>query len=209
MSPIWRDTLVAILAGGKSRRFGKPKLQARIEARTFLERSLDLASALSSSSCVVVATGAALPVADAPVLEDLYQDIGPLAGIVTALRASRLPYVCTLPCDMPLLSAAVFETLYAKRVPGQPVVARSPKGLEPLIAIWPAAAAPVVEGCIRRRRLNIRAPLRELGAVVVDLEREMDGYRPELMTNINYPEDLKRLRDTRTMWEGDHHADTE
>lgn len=94
----------AILAGGQSRRMGKPKLFLDFRGNTFIAHLLlQLQQQVNS----VLIAGAPDPrqLADlgVAVLPDAIAEAGPLSGVLSALRHARREWVLFVPCDNPLL----------------------------------------------------------------------------------------------------------
>lgn len=88
---------VCILAGGKSRRMGRPKAEMLLDGSPLLDWSKR------------IARGAALPyrVID----QDLAESRGPISGIQTALKTTRADAVIFLPCDMPFVRSSTLRRL--------------------------------------------------------------------------------------------------
>lgn len=84
-----------ILAGGKAKRMGRDKSRIRLGRRTLLGHAR-AAVADAGLKPRVVAT-------------DLQPGLGPLGGIVTALRSGRHSRVLFLGCDMPFLSGELID----------------------------------------------------------------------------------------------------
>src|SRR5271167_4302314 len=91
-----------ILAGGKSTRMGVDKAFVDYGGRTLLARALDLASSVTPDVRIVGSQKKFA--AFAPVVEDVFSDCGPLAGIHASLRASRAELNIMLAVDMPFVS---------------------------------------------------------------------------------------------------------
>lgn len=128
------------------------------------------------------------------VYPDLLPERGPLGGIHTALFYSATPYLATLPCDMPLLNVRVYQVLNQYLKAGRPVVAVSEKGWEPLVAIWPREAMPIVEAYLLSGQLSLRKVLQALEVVEVPMARYLTPYDPDIFFNINTKNDLKKLQ---------------
>lgn len=112
--PKMNDITGAILAGGKSQRFGSNKAFARFQGVTLLDRVLGVMGAIFKDLLLVTNTleeYSSLPVL---VLEDEVPDKGPLGGIVTALKHSPADKIFVVACDMPLLDPQVIRELIAK-----------------------------------------------------------------------------------------------
>src|SRR5438132_1126544 len=92
-----------ILAGGKSTRMGVDKVFLQLDGRTLLARALELARGLASDVRIV----GDVPKFEkfGPVVEDIFQNCGPLGGIHAALRASATDLNLILAVDVPFVPA--------------------------------------------------------------------------------------------------------
>ncbi len=168
--------LGAVLAGGRSLRFGSDKALAMHDGDSLLGHAVAL---LTRQCAAVVVVGR--EEAPAPTLPDWpAPGMGPLGGIAAALRhAGDMGYTAVLTVsvdavglDEPLLDALLPGPSY---VEGQPV-----------IGLWPATAMVAVEGILAGDgKHSMRALIEATGARPVRL------HRPP--ANINTPEDLAAL----------------
>ncbi len=185
---------VAVLAGGKSRRFGAPKDRASFNNRSLLQIALDLAAQIAPRSAVIIGDDKLVPPPPVPCYRDILPGKGPLGGIYTALSHAPTRLVATVPCDMPLLIPPVYKILIENQRGDRPVAAVSEKGLEPLVAVWPLTAQKRIYEWLTAGEYSIRKPLQDLRAVEVYLPDVLDSYRPEIFLNINYWQDLEWLK---------------
>lgn len=98
----------AVLAGGKSLRFGSDKALAMIPdtGETFLERAIGLARAVAND-VLVIGSDRALHTRDVPrYVPDCWPDQGPVGGVLTALEAAQTRYLLVLSCDQPMILAS-------------------------------------------------------------------------------------------------------
>ncbi|MBN2417518.1 molybdenum cofactor guanylyltransferase [bacterium] len=181
----WNDITMAVLSGGRSRRFGSPKQLHDWNGCTLLERALLLASSLSDRVMIIGGSAYTGNHAPVPVYDDIYAGNGPLGGIHTALVRSRSPWVATLPCDMPMMNAAVYRLLAARRHADAPVVAITETALEPLICIWPKSSEPFLGERLKKGLSGPIPVLDLLGARRIAVHRECPSYDPAWFTNIN------------------------
>ena len=184
----------AVIAGGKSSRFGSSKALAELEGRRLIEHALALAAAIAPR--VILNYGALNPWPEAPVpaVADSYPGCGPMGGILAVLAAAPATYIATLPCDMPLLTPEIYQALFRLRAPERPVVARSHRGLEPLVAIWPATLAQPLQEALEARQYALQRFLKSINALEVPLLEIITDYQPNWFANINRPEDLEEVR---------------
>jgi len=172
--------LGAVLAGGRSSRFGSDKALALLaDGRTLLEHA---AAAIAPHVEAVVICGRTAEgmtgLADRPA-----PDMGPLGGLNAALHhavSQGYDAVLTTGCDMPLYPAALAEALIGE---GASVL----KGQQ-LAGYWPAPLATELDAHLaEKNNRSIYGWLDRIGARIVE--------RPDIVLhNINRPEDLAGLR---------------
>jgi molybdopterin-guanine dinucleotide biosynthesis protein A len=143
--------LGAILAGGRSRRYGTPKAFAEVGGVSLVERAR---RALEPSTRAVILVGddPRLGAFGLPLHPDVHPDIGPLAGLHTALRAAAeagTPGAFVLACDLPLVPSDLVRALvlrFAEAGGRRAVLPESPGplGVEPLCGCYPVAWLPEV-----------------------------------------------------------------
>lgn len=182
-----RDITLALLAGGKSTRFGSDKLFAKYGEQTFIERALEIAAMISEN--VIVIGNVSLP--GYYVFKDVFTDRGPLGAVHSALLNSGTDYIATLPVDMPKMNPAVYNLLDEYRNDKEPVVAVSHTGLEPLVCIWPKKALSLIENKLMN---NLNSPivvLNQMNARRISVPAGMTDYNPDYFLNINHVDDLK------------------
>ena len=181
-----------ILAGGRSTRMGTDKAFVLLEGQTLLKRILDLARSLTSKVCVV--GDPAKFASFAPVIEDLFPECGPLAGIHSALRSSETDLNLILAVDMPFLTPTLLEYMLERAKTAESVmvtVPRTTRGWQPLCAIYRRDFASIAERALRAGQYKVDALFPEAGVQVVsELELQSAGFAPELFSNLNTPADL-------------------
>jgi molybdopterin-guanine dinucleotide biosynthesis protein A len=130
--------LGAVLAGGQSARFGSDKALAEFRGHTLLAHAVDTLSGWCEH--VIVVGRATAP---APTLPDWPRPgMGPLAGIAAALHHARdEDYEFVLTCGVD--SVALPENLPELLRPAPAFLAS-----QPIIGLWPAAAAAAIEAVL-------------------------------------------------------------
>lgn len=106
----------AVLAGGQSRRFGRPKAFALHEGAPFFTWSVAALDPIADELYIVSHPSLVDEFrrqTDIPVLLDVERcrGCGPLAGLYTVMEQSRADWVFVLPCDMPYMRREVTERL--------------------------------------------------------------------------------------------------
>jgi molybdopterin-guanine dinucleotide biosynthesis protein A len=165
--------LGALLAGGRSRRFGSDKAQALLDGRPLIDWA---AAALSGHVERVLICGRAGGLPDRP-----GPDLGPLGGLNAALHVGRsegFDAVLTVPCDAPLIPEGAFAALLASGGPA--FLAECP-----VIGVWPCALAGALDARLEGEDRSIRGWAASVGATPVRLDRAI--------VNVNCVEDLQHL----------------
>ena len=188
-----------VLAGGKSTRFGSDKASTVVSGRTLLEWVL-LALAPACDTVVVVrAPGQALPRVECArpivIVDDLYEEKGPLAGLVSGFGAVRTPLAFAASCDVPLLVSPLVTAL-AALAPGYDVVVPHVDGFpQPLLAVYrPSTCLDVFRQAVEDGRLKITAAYAGLNVRVVR-ESELRQFDPDLSSfrNLNRAADVQEI----------------
>lgn len=190
---IHADLAAAVLAGGRSRRFGGCKARALLGDTELIDRSLAIAAQLAADPFIVHSTDEIFDDKGVPALVDAVAGLGPIGGILTALADIDRPWLATIPCDMPLLQRSVYDTLYQHKSPGRPIAAVSAAGVEPLVALWPRAVLGRIEAHAARGDLSLHGLLQALDGVQVHFAAAGGKAQPTLFFNVNTPTDLARL----------------
>ena len=182
----------AILAGGQSRRMGKPKLFLDFRGNTFIAHLL---TQLQQQVSNVMIAGAPDPrqLADlgVPVLIDMkvadaQVDSGPLAGIFTALSTMQRKWLLVTPCDNPLLptnyAVRLFETARAQSVPL--VYVRKQGREQPLYALIQASLLESLGAYLASGERKVLPWYESVGAVALDWDDAGLAF-----DNLNTPEE--------------------
>ena len=151
------DLSAFVLAGGRSSRMGTDKAFLQLDGRTLLARALDRLHALTPE--VRTVGPAAKFAAYGPVVEDVYADRGPLAGIHAALSASATELNLILAVDLPFVSAALLRFIVeeARACDAVVTVPRIAGGYQPLCAVYRRAFAPLAAAALEAGKNKIDA----------------------------------------------------
>jgi molybdopterin-guanine dinucleotide biosynthesis protein A len=181
--------LGAVLAGGRSSRFGAPKALAELGGRTLLDRALEGVVAAGLEPVVVAREDSPLPARlAARVVHDPPGDPHPLGAIAAALRNG--PTAVVLACDMPFVPARLLAWL--AELSDAVAVAEVGGRLQPLLGRYDASLAAELAAAANRGEAASAAVL-ALGARRVT-EEELRGFGDPATIgfNVNRPEDIAR-----------------
>jgi molybdopterin-guanine dinucleotide biosynthesis protein A len=179
-----RRQLTGVLrVGGASSRFGSPKALARLGNETLAERGWRVLGELCEERLAVGKQGDGLPL-PFELVDDGSDVRAPIAGLAAALRVASHDLSVVLPVDCPLVTPELLGDL--ADACAEVVDAAVPQ-TGPLPGAYRRSALPVLERGLVSGRLSIRDALTELRVETVACE-------PELLVNVNTPEELQRLR---------------
>ena len=177
-----------VLAGGSSRRMGRPK--AWLEAGdTFLLRYV--VDRLAPAFSEVMVSFAEPEQLEEPlpyrIVFDRKRSAGPLAGLEAGLLAARNELIFAVACDMPYVTRefAHMAIVAARRsdaaipwIDGRP---------EPVCAAYARSALPAMSEALDAGRLKAADAIAELDVTW------LEDVDPDLFRSLNTPEDLERF----------------
>ncbi len=189
------STVGFAVAGGRSQRMGRDKallpwadtdLLGHALAR--LSRVADEVRILPGPQRRYTDRGVALVLDPAP-------NQGPLAGLLAALEGASGRAALLLGIDLPLVPFRMLERLVALAGRGDAVVPVSPRGPEPLCAVYGAACLEPVRRRVAAGDLKMTAFWPDVRVRKVGPEElEVFGDPAELFLNVNALEDYERAR---------------
>lgn len=187
------DLTVAVLAGGKSRRFGRSKFWVKFNNRTLIDIALEIAFQISGRVLVIRGKEELFLPQPMESVVDKLPDQGPLGGIYTALFYIKTNFLAVMPADMPLLSPMLYKHLFKECEGRRPVIAVSSQGWEPLVSIWPKKSLTRIENFLKEGKLSLRHCLRSLNAIEVEVLKKYPEIPAECFYNVNTKKDLNEL----------------
>ena len=184
-----------ILAGGKSKRLGRNKINEVIGGITLLNRVVNVLSAFNGEIILVTAEDSSLPdtftYAKISKVQDLYPGKGMIGGIITGLSASKNFYNLVVAADMPFLNPVLIRYMISNAKGNDLVAYKNQNELEPLHAIYTKNCLPILEEI----KLKDRRIFELLGQVKVRYlsPAEINQYDPKKISffNVNTESDLR------------------
>jgi molybdenum cofactor guanylyltransferase len=189
-----------VLAGGKSSRMGSDKAFLRLGDETLLARALKLAGAVAGEVRIVGETKKFAGFAQ--VVEDVYRNRGPLAGIHAALSSSATGLNLMLAVDLPFVGPKFLEhlLLQARESGATVTVPRAASGLQPLCAAYRLEFAEVAERSLREGKNKIDSLFAKVKTRVIgEDELQRAGFSAEMFRNLNTPEEFESAKGIRSV----------
>lgn len=166
--------LGAVLAGGRSSRFGSNKAEARLGGRTLVEHATAALRPFVETTVVIGEAIGGLP--DLP-----RGGLGPLGGIAAALdHAASHGFRCvlTIGCDMPEVPTSLIEALLRREPSYCPDA--------PVLGLWPAATGAQLLAYLETSTdHSVRGWARTIGALPIPAALPL--------ANVNTPADLRAI----------------
>lgn len=187
----------AVLAGGASRRMGRPKAALPYGATTLLEFQTTRLSEIFEEVLVMAKEPPAFPAGPARVVLDGVPDLAAIHGLIRALEeADDRVFVLAvdLPAIPPELLRAIARRSLASEAPA--LLPRAEGILQPLAGVWRRAALDPARRRAASGTLSLVGLAGEVGAEVLD-EREWRALDPSgvAFTNLNTLEQYEALRE--------------
>lgn len=178
-----------VLAGGQSRRMGQDKALLLHDGRSQLDNAMALLATVTERQFVSTRKDQQQEPERGRFAQivDRYDDIGPVAGILSALETHADVDWLVVACDLPNLDAMTLEFLIDNQAIEKPFSAfrSSSDGLpEPLCAIYRVGSDTIIRSFVDA---GIKCPRKILLRSDTQL---LDQPNPAALDNINTPDDL-------------------
>lgn len=182
-----------ILMGGESVRMGRDKATLRLAGKPLWEIAVSTLRPLVDTVILVESSLSSIAPGSYRVLTDDPPGHGPLGGLVTGLEQSGYQHHLVMAVDYPLVQPALLRLLLARAAGVWAVCCRSSAFLEPLLAYYNAACAPVMRRMLAEGELRTHMLYERVPSVILQTE-EYDGADPRRLSqiNVNTPQDMER-----------------
>jgi molybdopterin-guanine dinucleotide biosynthesis protein A len=184
-----------ILAGGASRRFGRPKALVPLGGRPMIRWVADAVRGKAEDLVVSVAdanqeAGIRRILPQARVVHDRRRDAGPIEGLARGLEAALGELVLVAPCDAPLLRPALYDVLLEALGDRDAAVPKL-EAIDPVRAVYRRDAALRV---LARESVPSPSALVDRLSVAFVQEATLRRADPGLVSflDVNAEEDLRR-----------------
>lgn len=177
-----------VLAGGESRRMGRPKAWLEV-GDTYLLRYV--ASRLAPAFSDVMVSFAEPEQLEQPVpyrvVFDRKSSAGPLAGLEAGLAAAREEVMFAVACDMPYVTLGLAQAAVAAARSCDAAIPRVDGRPEPVCGAYRRTALPVIAGALDAGLLRAADVAQSLDVTW------LEGLDPKQFQSLNTPADLARF----------------
>lgn len=183
------EPIVAILAGGRSRRMGRPKPALSLGGKPLISYPLEAARGAGLESWIVAKRSSELPRTGCRLLVEPDEPSHPLLGVVTALRAAGPTPVIVVAADMPFVTPRLLRRLATG---GATATVEAEGRLQPLLARYEPEALNSLGGALGEGEAATAALAALEPEVIGEAELQRFGDPNRLCFNVNSPADLER-----------------
>ncbi len=186
----------AVLAGGASRRMGRPKAALPYGAGTLLEFQTGRLAAIFEEVLAVVKEAPAFAAGPARIVLDRSAELAAIYGLARALEEAR-DRMFVLAVDLPAVPPALLVWIAERALSTEAaaVVPRADGRLQPLAAVWRRVALETLRRRVARGELALHGLAEAVGAEVLE-EPEWRKVDPSgaAFANLNTLEQYEAMR---------------
>ena len=189
-----KNVAAVILAGGKSRRMGRDKLEMDFGGMSLLESAVQRFAEEFENVYVSIADADKYPEITANKVIDIYPGAGPLSGLHAALTLIPCDGIFLVAADLPYASAQTAKHMIEMCAENEACILRLPDGrLEPLFGFYrkslrQSCGEQIKSGDNRMSQIIYSADTR-----YVSPQELGDFWDEKMIMNINYPTDYTQL----------------
>jgi|SRR6266850_2576455 len=177
-----------VLAGGGSRRMGRPKAWLEVGDTILLRYVVNrLAPAFSEVMVSLAEPEQLQEPLPYRIVFDRKRSAGPLAGLEAGLLAARNDVVFAVACDMPYVTQDVAQMAIAAARRSDAAIPRIDGRPEPVCGAYRRSALPAITEALNARRLKTADAIAGLDVTW------LEGLDPDLFRSLNTPEDLEQF----------------
>ena len=182
------DATLLVLAGGQSRRMGKPKAWIQVGETVLLRYVVERLGPAFSEVVVSFAEPEQmeqhLPYR---VVFDRKRSAGPLAGLEAGLMAARFDVLFAVACDMPYVTQSTAQLAVAAARTSDAAIPRHDGLYEPVCGAYRKTALPAIVGALDAGQYTAHDVVESLDVTW------LEGVDPTEFENLNTPSDLERF----------------
>lgn len=179
-----------VLSGGKSVRMGLPKDQINWHAKEQRYYLADILAHFCDKVYISCRQDQACDLdSNYKSINDVYSDIGPLGGVLSAFQFKPKQAWLVVACDMPFLDVDCLDLLLKSRDVNKIATAfQNPDDNlpEPLVTIWEPKSYPILTDSLALGKTSLRQVLLNNDAFTIK------PSRPDILFNVNNPEEMLR-----------------
>ena len=193
------NIIAAILAGGKSRRFGVDKSTTKLGNKTLIEHTISKIEK-KFSEILIISNNQEIKVdkKNVFVLKDCIQgQLGPLVGVLSAMKwvetnNKKYDWVATFPCDTPFFDISIIDEIkrFSKKYNKKLYFLKSGEKRHNVFGLWSIQLKDILEEDINNNFRKVEEWANKIGLETININnKKFDSF-----LNINTQEDLEEAK---------------
>jgi len=183
-----------ILSGGKSSRFGSDKGSFMFNGKPMIEYALELLKPFCNNIIISSNMPDLYEKYAYEIVEDSIKDIGPLGGIYSCLKKSKIEHNIILSCDTPFINHGLMGYLADSIQEGDKAIVpyHGDGFLEPLCSYYNTSLISSIEKAISDGNYKLMSFLNGIAARKLVIDDSMEFYTPNIFDNLNSLSDVTK-----------------
>ena len=193
------NIIAAILAGGKSRRFGVDKSTTKLGDKTLIEHTISKIEK-KFSEILIISNNQEIKVdkKNVFVLKDCIQgQLGPLVGVLSAMKwvetnNKKYDWVATFPCDTPFFDISIIDEVkrFSKKNNKKLYFLKTGEKRHNIFGLWSIQLKDILEKDINNNFRKVEEWANKIGLETININnKKFDSF-----LNINTQEDLEEAK---------------
>ena len=193
------NIIAAILAGGKSRRFGVDKSTTKLGDKTLIEHTISKIEK-KFSEILIISNNQEIKVdkKNVFVLKDCIQgQLGPLVGVLSAMKwveknNKNYDWIATFPCDTPFFDIGIIDEVkrFSKKNNKKLYFLKTGKKRHNIFGLWSIQLKDILEEDINNKFRKVEEWANKIGLETININnKKFDSF-----LNINTQEDLEEAK---------------
>jgi molybdenum cofactor guanylyltransferase len=204
---LYSDITGIILSGGKSSRMGFNKSFLKINGKTIIEYIVELMQNIFSKVILITNSPDEYRFLNLEMLEDIYKNYGPLAGIHSGLVNSSTKRNFIISCDVPLMTEQMIRYLVDYPTDKLITIARADGYIQQLVGIYNRDIIVTAEDILEKEKLDdernsdqqrrgckVLSLVKQIGAEIINTD-SLSFYIPDTYFNMNNIGDFNIVKD--------------
>lgn len=182
-----------VLAGGKSERMGNNKALLTLDNKTFIASVTDVLKACFRETIIISNKQEEYTSLGCPIFSDIFKNVGPLAGIQSALMNSKTETVFIFSCDTPMVNTNMIEYLLGCHTQELILIVKYKNQIQPLFGVYSKRLLDKLNLFLKSGNDKVSEFIKLLGTEVTILDAPTKWELNGSLDNINTPDEYQLL----------------
>ena len=193
------NILGAVLAGGKSQRFGEEKSQVKLGDKLLIDYILS--EIIEEFKEILVVSNSSIDFRKSEkisVIEDIKKNLGPLGGVLTAMKWVKdnnkdYKWISTFPADTPFFKHSILQKFLQDIQPEESKLffIKSNNTRHNIFGLWSIDLMDKLEEDLNKGERKVEVWANSIGVKIINIEFQNE----DPFFNINTKEDLEKAKD--------------